>query len=218
MDKSNRGYNDSSGAKIRLKELRDRLWKLIVKLMIKSDRVSDRLFWMIFFTIEASHLNAVDCEVAAQHPFQGKLRRKKTGIADFTSISLFIADVESLLREMYGDVDSDALDKLLRAVRTIVLKFTVSSHPDLCDEYYQAGNIDYINGIGAPKGYGLSCSDHNRAAIAAHSLAIRILRVSVTPDAYSPYTNQFIKALKKHWPNIGGGEEEEEEESYYEIK
>ena len=35
MEKSNRGYNDSPGDNIRLKEVRNCLWKLVDKLMIK---------------------------------------------------------------------------------------------------------------------------------------------------------------------------------------
>jgi hypothetical protein len=144
MGKSNKGHRDS-GAKIRLKDLRKRLWKLISKLMIQCDRDSDRLFWMIFFTIKASHLNAVDCELATKHPFHGKLRRRKIGMRDFTSISLFIADVERLLREVYGDVDSGALDKLLRALRTIVVSVTAYVRPDLCEEYNDAENVDCMS-------------------------------------------------------------------------
>jgi hypothetical protein len=65
------------------------------------------------------------------------------GMRDFTSISLFIADVERLLREMYGDVDSDALDKLLRALRTIVVSVTAYVRADLCEEYSDAENVDH---------------------------------------------------------------------------
>ena len=86
----------------------------------------------------------------------GHLRTQKIGICDITSISLFIDDVECLLQEEYGDVDSAALDKLLSALRTIVLNFTAYVRPDLSGEYYDAVNVDYINGIGVPKGYGLS--------------------------------------------------------------
>ena len=217
MAKSSKACRANSRSKnSRLKKVQKCLSKLASKLIVKSYEDSNHLFWMMFLTIKASQLNTSDCGLAAQHPFWGILGRKKIGICDITSISLFIDDVECLLREEYGDVDSAALDKLLSALRTIVLNFTAYVRPDLSGEYYDAVNVDYINGIGVPKGYGLSSSDHHSAEIAAHSLAIRSLRVSVTPDSYSSYTNEFIKTLKKSWPDIGGTNCSSEDD-YYEL-
>ena len=85
----------------RLKKVQKCLSKLASKLIVKSYEGSNHLFWMMFLTIKASQLNTSDCWLAAQHPFEGILGRKKIGICDITSISLFIDDVECLLREEY---------------------------------------------------------------------------------------------------------------------
>ena len=72
--------------------------------------------WALLQTIEASHLNTFDPVLSIQHKFDGKLRRQKKHTQDFTSLALFRDDVECLLRDLYGDVESDALDSVLRAM------------------------------------------------------------------------------------------------------
>ena len=67
-------------------------------------------------TISASYLNTFDPVLSIQHKFDGKLRRQKKHTQDFTSLALFRDDVECLLRDLYGDVESDALDSVLRAM------------------------------------------------------------------------------------------------------
>jgi hypothetical protein len=159
--------------------------------------------------------------VAVQHPFCGKLNRKKKGMQQFTSIALFANDLECLLRELYGDIKSDALDDVLRATRTI----SESALPNLRQEDYDADAIDYGVGIGLPKGYGLSGSDHGKASMAAETLAIRAMQVTANPDAYCRYTNEFGKALDKYWPKLGGWDRRrgdsssnvDDEKVYYQI-
>ena len=78
----------------------------------------------LFYTIKASHLNTFDPTMSIQHKFDGKLRRQKKHTQDFTSLSLFRDEVECLLRDLYGDVESEALDSIVWAVFRIVEQFT----------------------------------------------------------------------------------------------
>ena len=183
-----------------------RLRKLVSRLFVNNRSREEyncgeyTLLEAILCTVKASQFHTTQPMVAIQHPFRGKLERKKGGMQDFTSIALFANDLKSLLRELYGDIKSDALEDVLRATRAIA----ESALPSLRQEYYDADAIDYINGIGLPKGYGLSGSDHGKAAMAADALAIRAIQVMANPDAYCRYTNQFVKALDKYWPKLGG--------------
>jgi hypothetical protein len=71
-------------------------------------------------TIRASHLNTFDPALSVQHKFDGKLRRQKEHTQHFTSLALFRDDVECLLRDLYGDLESEALDSVVAAVFSIV--------------------------------------------------------------------------------------------------
>jgi hypothetical protein len=71
-------------------------------------------------TIRASHLNTFDPTMSIQHKFDGKLRHQKKHSQDFTSLSLFRDEFECLLRDLYGDVESEALDSIVWAVFCIV--------------------------------------------------------------------------------------------------
>ena len=104
-------------------------------------------------TIRASHLNTFDPTMSVQHKFDGKLRRQKKHTQDFTSLSLFRDEVECLLRDLYGDVESEALDSIVWAVFRIVEEFTKYVRPDLWKEHHDAWDLDYILGIGMPEGY-----------------------------------------------------------------
>ena len=77
---------------------------------------SSAIWWAIVDTINASHLNTFDPVLSIQHKFDGNLRCQKKHTQHFTSLALFRDDVECLLRDLYGDVESDALDSVLRAM------------------------------------------------------------------------------------------------------
>ena len=117
--------------------------------------------WMaILDAIRASHLNTFDPALSVQHKFDRKLRRPKERThRDITSLSLFGDDVECLLRDLYGDLESEALDSVVRAVFRIVQEFTRYVRPDLLEEHADALALDYMLGIGLPEeGYGISSS------------------------------------------------------------
>src|SRR5262249_39379656 len=99
-------------------------------------------------TISASHLNTFDPALSVQHKFNGKLRHEKEHTQDFTSLALFRDDVERLLRDLYGDVESEAMDSVVQALFGIVQEFTRCVRPDLCNEHWNAMVLDAFFGIG----------------------------------------------------------------------
>ena len=120
---------------------------------------ADSISTALFYTIKASHLNTFEPTISIQHKFDGKLRRQKKHTQDFTSLSLFRDEVECLLRDLYGDVESEALDSIVWAVFRIVEEFTKYVRPDLWKERQDAEALDYMFGIGLPEGYGINGSD-----------------------------------------------------------
>src|SRR5215467_324397 len=96
------------------------------------------ILWAMLATIRASHLNMFDPALSIQHKFDGKLRRQKKHTQDFTSLALFRDDVECLLRDLYGDLESDALDSVLRAVFRVVEQFGKFVRLDLSKEHRDA--------------------------------------------------------------------------------
>jgi hypothetical protein len=186
------------------------LWQGIRRLLRKlivgcgASEIRLHLGYMLVAAIDASQLGALDPLLALQHPFNGKLRRKE-GMADYTSISLFIRDVERLLRELYGDLGRAEFDIALYAIRQIVVAFITFVRPDLAAEYNDADNIDLRMGIRRPEEFGgVSGSEHREAMMAARVLAVRKLQVAFNPTAYARYTLRFVKALNKYWPKLGG--------------
>jgi hypothetical protein len=85
----------------------------------------------IYCAIIASRLNALEPAVSLQNRFDGTLKRQKAGLQEVTSLSLFRDDVERLLRDLYGDIESDALDSILKATFVMVQKFTQYVRKDL---------------------------------------------------------------------------------------
>jgi hypothetical protein len=150
-------------------------------------------------TIRASHLNTFDPVLSIQHKFDGKLRRQKKHTQDFTSLALFRNDVECLLRDLYGDVESDALDSVLRAVFRIIEQFAKYVRPDLWKEHSDAEHLDYMFGIGVPDGYGIGGSDWRRGMGAKADLIHRVREVNANPSIFSEYTIEFAKLFAEQW-------------------
>jgi hypothetical protein len=156
--------------------------------------------WMAaLYTIKASHLNTFDPAMSIQHKFDGKLRRQKKGTRDFTSLALFRDDVECLLRDLYGDVESDALDSIVWAVFGIVESFTEYVRPDLWKEHQDAKHFDYMDGIGVPDGYGINSRECRRGLAAHFYLILRVYEVQQEPSAFSDYTIDFANRFSQEW-------------------
>jgi hypothetical protein len=94
-----------------------------------SNEESDAIQCAMLYTIRASHLNTFDPALSLQHRFDGKLRRQRKHTQDFTSLALFRDDVECLLRDLYGDVESEALGSVVWAVFHIVEGYTKFVRP-----------------------------------------------------------------------------------------
>jgi hypothetical protein len=149
--------------------------------------------------IRASHLGAFGPKLSVQHRFDGTLKRQAKGMQDLTSLSLFCNDVECLLRDLYGDIESEALDRVLRAVFRIVEAFTKYVRPDLAKEHRDAEDFDWILGIGVPEGYGINGSDWRRGMKAIVDLFGRVREVNANPSAFSEYTREFAKLFAERW-------------------
>jgi len=150
--------------------------------------------------IRASHLNTFDPALSVQHKFDGKLsHQKEHAHQNITSLSLFRDDVESLLRDLYGNLESEALDSLVWAVFGIVREFTKYVRPDIWKEHEDAVNFDYILGIGVPEGYGISGSEWRCGMAAKFSLIQRVREVNAKPSAFSEYTIEFANLFAQWW-------------------
>jgi hypothetical protein len=152
-----------------------------------------------FYTIRASHLNTFDSALSIQHKFEGKLRRQKKGTQGFTSLALFRDDVECLLRDLYGDVESDALDSIVWAVFRIVESFTKYVRPDLWKEHQDAEHFDYMDGIGVPDGDLISSGEARRGLAAQFDLILRVYEIQQEPSAFSDYTIDFANRFSQEW-------------------
>jgi hypothetical protein len=181
--------------------LTEMLKKLIIEEWPEQDVYEERLaIWVaIVGAIEASHLNSFDPTVSIQHKFDGKLIRQKEHTQDFTSLSLFRDDVECLLRDLYGDLESEALDSVVLAVFLIVQQFTRYVRPDLWKEHADAQALDYIFGIGVPEGEGIYNHDHSRGLAGKFRLINRVREVNDKPSRFSDYTIEFASLFAQQW-------------------
>jgi hypothetical protein len=150
-------------------------------------------------TIRASHLNTFDPVLSIQHKFDGKLKCQKKNTQDFTSLALFRDNVECLLRDLYGDVESEALDSILLAVFRIVEQFAQFVRPDLWKEHSDAEDLDYMFGIGVPDGCGINGGDWRRGMRAKANLVHRVREVNANLSIYSGYTIEFTKLFAERW-------------------
>ena len=120
--------------------------------------------------------------------------------------------MERLLRDLYGESDSQAIDRLRDAVLVIVREFTRHLRKDLCKEHEDAEDIDYACGIGVPDGYGIQGHDHRAAYRAAHDVALRTRVVRANPATFSKYTVEFVKVLDEEWPALDAAADDKEPE------
>jgi hypothetical protein len=156
----------------------------------------------LFDAIKASHLNTIDVALSIRHRFGGELKRENRGWQDSTSLSLFVDDVERLLRDLYGELDNEAIDRMRRAVFRIVEEFTKYLRKDLWGEHQHAVAMDYIRGIGLAEGDALYTSDHRRALRAYDDLEVRARAVRANPVAFSKYTVGFVNDLFANWRRL----------------
>jgi hypothetical protein len=140
-----------------------------------------------------------DPSLSIQHKFDGTLRRQKKHTQDFTSLALFRDDVECLLRDLYGDFESDALDSVVLAVFRIVQQFAHYVRPELWKEHADAEDLDYMLGIGVPERCAINGSDWRRGMAAKFSLIHRVREVNAKLATFSEYTIEFAKLFAERW-------------------
>jgi hypothetical protein len=158
------------------------------------------IWWAMLDTIKASHLNTFDPALSIQHKFDGKLRRQKKHTQDFTSLALFRDDVECLLRDLYGDFESEALDSVVLAVFRIVQQFAHYVRPELWKEHDDAEKFDYILfGTGVPEGCGISSSEFHCGMAAKADLFNRVREVNANLSTVSEYSIEFAKLFAERW-------------------
>src|SRR5262245_44422161 len=158
------------------------------------------IFSAMLDTIKASHLNTFDPALSVQHKFDGKLKRQKKHTQDFTSLALFRDDVECLLRDLYGDFESEALDSVVLAVFRIVQQFARYARPDLWKEHDDAEAFDLIRfGTGLLEGEGISSSYFHRGMDAKADLFNRVREVNANQSTVSEYTIEFAKLFAERW-------------------
>jgi hypothetical protein len=153
----------------------------------------------ILAAIRASHLNTLDPKLSIQSRFDGTLKRQAKGNQDLTSLSLFCDDVERLLRDLYGDIESEALNSVRRAVFSIVQELTKYVRTDVWKEHSDAEDLDYILGIGVLPDCGINGSDWRRGMTAKATLFRRVREVNANPSIFSEYTREFAKLFAERW-------------------
>ena len=154
----------------------------------------------IYYAILASILNTQNPALSFENRFDGNLKRNKEGLNEYTSIAFFRDDVERLLRDLYGDVDSRGLDLALSAVAQITYEFTKFVRKDLWQEEADAWNWDFLFGIGVPDGCGIGGSDHRRGHFSLSRLKDRALELRKNPSAFSKYTIEFANHFLSEYP------------------
>ena len=107
--------------------------------------------------------------------------------------------MECLLRDLYGDLESDALDSTLQAVFRTVQQFVHFIRRDLWKEHCDAENLDYSLGIGVPEGYAISGSEWRRGMAAKFDLILHVYEVQQEPSAFSDYTIDFANRFSQRW-------------------
>jgi hypothetical protein len=154
-------------------------------------RDAQRLGYALYELICASALNTLDPTIAVQNRFNGNLRGQKKYSQEVTSLWLFRDDVERLLRDLYGDIESDALERVLGAVLVVVREFTYYVRRDVFREHQNARDWDYIFGAGVPPGSGIGSGDFRTASTALGELLVRVHEVRKNPAVFSKYTVEF---------------------------
>jgi hypothetical protein len=169
--------------------LSERLWEMTQKLIVgvrTAERrgISDAnlIHDAVFVAIRASHLNSFDPLISLQQTFDGRLKDKKRGMQAFTSLGLFLDDVECLLRDLYGDVQDEAMIVIMQTIGVIMQVLTRYARMDIWKEHDLAMYADLgLFGIGLHEGAGISGSDWRWGLHAQEELGARIRKIRANP-------------------------------------
>lgn len=156
----------------------------------------------VLAAIGAARLSGLEYELNHQE-FDGMLKCDRQGMQDYTSLALFVDDVERLLRDLYGDFDDQATNRIRLAVFDIMGNCTKWSPKDMWREHADAKTIDYgWYSIGVIPGDGINTNEVRDANNAAADILLRARTVRANPTSFSKYTIRFVKALDEHWPRL----------------
>jgi hypothetical protein len=185
---------------LRERVLYERLHKLSKKLFRNE---SFYICYQIFQIVCTSQLNTFDLEISVKHRFIGgrSALKRKEGIGPFASLQLFIDDFECLLRDLYGDIESGAMERVLFAVSITVVQQSRHIAPELYKEHVDAEICDWGDGINLPKGCSPSVSDVRAGMWAERALMRRARDVLAKPSAFSEYTVEFAKKVNE-WAGL----------------
>jgi len=154
--------------------------------------------FVVMSELISAHVSALDPGGSIQHAHTENLVRTREDTRDFSSLALFVEDIELLLRDLY-DVDIPTLDRIRSAVWRVARSLTNYVRKDLWQEHQDAIDFDYILGVGVPDGAGISGSEHRYGLRAKASLIARVRDVEANPSAFSEYTVEFAKRFGQHW-------------------
>jgi hypothetical protein len=204
-------YSDvysTSEKSLRESVLIHRLKKFVDKLLLNDNPDKQNPHWerphedpenfslaqIIFHTVIASRLNARDETSPLKLRFDGKQHRIVRW-QDSSSISLFITDVDCVLRDVFGVFDDDVIRSTREAIFVIVQHFLRFARNDLWLEHQSVVDLEYICGV--PKD-APSASDYKRAEKAVAYLSNRLREFRANPRAFSQYTARFLKTFEEH--------------------
>jgi hypothetical protein len=121
----------------------------------------------------------------------------KPGLRQFTSLSLFVRDLELHLQELYGPVPLKVMTPISEAALDVTREVLRYSHPALVQEHKDAGDWDYFGwGIGWPVGYGRSQSEYGIGLRALERLRGRIRDITQNPALHNKFTVEFASRLE----------------------
>jgi hypothetical protein len=104
-----------------------------------------------------------------------------------------------LLRELYGDFESEALESVLLGVSQIVTTIASYVCPDLDREKGAAASLDFMLGIGVPEELWGSGSDWRRGMEGKTHLIARVRDIIISPSCFSEYTVEFANRFNQRW-------------------
>jgi hypothetical protein len=148
---------------------------------------------LLFEVISASALNAMEPALTSGPALTRPPQGNPTFLHEITSLSLFVADVERLLLDLYGDESNKAHQVLMHAVLRITEEFSRYLRTELWREHEDAKKYDYIFGYALPEWAGLSSSDHGRALVALDRLKNRVRTIQKGDARHGEYTKEFAK-------------------------
>jgi hypothetical protein len=157
----------------------------------------EQALWAVLSAVGSCHSSP------RRERFAEDLQRSKEGMQTFSSLALFVDDVERVLRGLYCNFEAETADRVRRALFYVMRACTSCSLNDLWEEHQDAEILDFgWYGIGQDAGFGINTNEWCAANEAASRIARRARAVRAKPTAFSKYTVQFVQALDEHWPKL----------------